>query len=326
MQTKKELLKAIETGTISVLDILASHNIWEEKGIIEKSLPKESATINDKEVALAIMEQSPWVIAHLSSRLKNDLEVVNTLLNSSLIDKEDKRNLIGYIGAHLMSDKNFVINFLEKNDTDILAANFLNIYVDKSLYDDIDVMKKAMEKDESAGFYIGKKISKDRDFALYLLEKNGENYHYLSQGLRSSKTMIRKALANNGLSIMSSIVDLKKVCQDKDNLIIDIIMKNYNADRMKDFFIDCTVNCTIKENMEYFKYNPILKEIIDNKLDSSEFDINLNDKDVFKNGNEYNIFNKIALYIKEWEIKEYMQKRKVNIVEPSKEKNKIKKF
>lgn len=67
--------------------------------------------------------------------------------------------------------------------------------------------------------YIDKKLLKERDFALKLVEKNGRTLKYLSKKFKKDEEIVKKAVTQDGLSVMYIDDSLKS---NKDIFIIAI--------------------------------------------------------------------------------------------------------
>lgn len=167
---------------------------------------------SDKEVVLAAINSNSMNLQYASEALKNDKEVVlaasndynNSLKymgNALKNDKEFFKKLLAkdasfleYAGNDIKNDKNIVLNLIKYGDRHTYGIIALLKNVGERLRDDKEIVLKSIEKNPENFVYVSDKLKDDKELVLATIKIDKCFFHYASNRLKDDKEVVLEAI------------------------------------------------------------------------------------------------------------------------------------
>jgi len=216
--TYKILTPKMKAQKIVLLKALEHMYEWDIESIIKNDIPKK--LLDDKQIALKLVNKNANSLKHLSKRLKKDVDVAIVAL------KKDAHT-IAYIDKALLSNKKVIEVYLSTPDASLSKLDpsimqnkkLMYIYAKASsqnycklpryLKSDKKLAVEALKKDFSIVECFDKSFLKDRDFVLQMVSKNGLTLQYVNAKFRDDKEIVSKAIEQNAISYLYASKNLK---------------------------------------------------------------------------------------------------------------------
>lgn len=204
----------------------------EEAQIINKenALKYKIGQTLTKEDALKFVQELPMNFNYLSKELQDDIDIATLALikNSDLIkiagnnvrnNKEIMLKVVGnngyllkYASKELKNDKDIILEAIKNNAEALsLITNQMVYYDDKfDCYNDEDIAKVMVEKNEFFIQYASEKIKNNKEVALISVKAYGVSLEHFSTKIKKNREVVCEAFKTNKISLKNIQPSLRK--------------------------------------------------------------------------------------------------------------------
>ena len=175
------------------------------------SLIREKNLIEDKSLAMDIVNKNGLALKYVSKKLRNDREVV---LTATIKDG----SAMIYASKELRNDREFIYEVINKNAFALIGLGEYRFdheivtmalnknghalrYVPEELRNNREIVLTAVNRDGCSLEHASKELRNDREIVLAAIKQNGYSLKYASKELQNDREIVLEAVKQNGYSL-----------------------------------------------------------------------------------------------------------------------------
>lgn len=164
------------------------------------NIENDETKISDKKILLKMLDENPWNIRKAIPALTRDKDV-----GLKAVSKKGETYLC--LGSELKKDKDIIM----------IALNTWNGYqdLDLNLYDDKDILLRAIEFCAVYFNFTSPQLKEDRDVVLKVVEKDGLFLFKVNNSFKDDDEVVEKALSENVWALYATS---ERIQNKKENL------------------------------------------------------------------------------------------------------------